>query len=125
MSHATAVAAALKAQQLGLEEVLPQFGAPSSFTLSMAGQTTTGSMAAAIHLGNLMWRQNEQGQSYRVSPLVITVRKELLPSWATVAALPGAAKVTADGLVYKVSAAQDQGQTLLIRAIRWPDDPPA
>lgn len=89
--------------------------------VSLAGNTSD-SLAVSIMVAENAPRLSGSGQMERMEPCVVHVRKALLPVWATVDAMAGAAKITADGKHFKVSGARDLGHTIRLSCIRWPDD---
>lgn len=92
-----------------------------TITIELGGHTSS-SIIVALDIDENAPRATAMGQMQRMEPCVVHVRKELLPSWATVDAMAGHAKVITDDKTFKVSGARDLGHTLRLSCFRWPGD---
>jgi hypothetical protein len=86
------------------------------------GSNTSSSLAVHVHIKTMTTVIDRHGQESRVEPCIVDVRKTLLPNWATQDAMTGKAKITTNSKTYKVSTVADEGDTLHLVCLRWPND---
>jgi hypothetical protein len=86
------------------------------------GSNTSSSLAVHVHIKTMTTVIDRHGQESRVEPCIVDVRKTLLPNWATQDAMTGKAKITTSSKTFKVNTVADEGDTLHLVCLRWPND---